>query len=295
MTIPPQQLDIFEHSRDVMLRNDVLQALERRDAASARAAWRALAAEFEADLALPPLDVVTRALEQRDDSPLPDHDALARERQALAQGVAAAARQAFGAEASAAWLGPLWAALAARSERLPFNPACADGHAAALWLRAGHWQAAAQAAQRIESWRRIPAPLAWMFEARLRIGGLDESWALLAELAWLAPSRLDALLHHLRDPLLTRLHKRFEAEFDDDGQAADMAWFPAWLLTQTPALAQHLAQAQPGQHSDAERGMRLMLELLGLERQGRHREIVQHRRALRDLDAPLYAAYMATR
>ena len=52
MITPPQQLDIFAHSRDVMLRNDVLQALERRDAASARAAWRALAAEFDADLAL---------------------------------------------------------------------------------------------------------------------------------------------------------------------------------------------------------------------------------------------------
>lgn len=32
----PQQLDIFLHSHDVMLRNDVLSALERRDAADAR-------------------------------------------------------------------------------------------------------------------------------------------------------------------------------------------------------------------------------------------------------------------
>jgi hypothetical protein len=41
--------------------------------------------------------------------------------------------------------------------------------------------------------------------------------------------------------------------------------------------------------------MRLVLELLGLERQGRHAELVQRRRALRDLHAPLYAAYMSTR
>jgi len=220
---------------------------------------------------------------------------MARERHALAQEVQTAARQALGAEAGDAWLCPLWATLAARCERLPFDATRADDHAAALWLRAGRWQAAAQAVQRIESWRRIPAPLAWMLEARLRPGGVDDCWALLAELAWLAPSRMEALLRHWRDPLLLRLHKRFEAEFDADAQAADMAWFPAWLLTQTPALAPHLAQAQPGQHSQAERGMRLMLELLGLERQGRHRDIVQHRRALRDLHAPLYAAYMATR
>ena len=295
MTTLPQQLDIFAHSRDVMLRNDVLQALEQRDAASARAAWRTLAGEFAADPALPAMDLLTRVLERRDDRPLPDHDALARERHALAQEVATAARQALGAEASDAWLCPLWAALAARCERLPFDATRADDHAAALWLRAGHWQAAAQAAQRIESWRRIAAPLAWMLEARLRLGGLDESWALLVELAWLAPSRLEALLRHLRDPLLTRLHKRFDVAFDSDGPSAELAWLPAWLLTQTPALAPHLALAQVSLHSDAERGMRLMLELLGLERQGRHREIVQHRRALRDLHAPLYAAYMATR
>ena len=295
MTTLPQQLDIFAHSRDVMLRNDVLQALEQRDAASARAAWRALAAEFDADLALPPLDVLTRVLEQRDGSPLPDHDALGHERHALAQEVATAARQALGAQAGDAWLRPLWAALAARCERLPFNPARPDDHAAALWLRGGDWDAAVQAVERIESWRRIPAPLAWMLDARLRLGGLDDCWALLAELAWLAPSRLDALLGHWRDPLLMRLHKRFDAEFDADAQAADLAWFPAWVLTQTPALAPHLATAQAGQHSEAERGMRLMLELLGLERQGRHREIVQHRCALRDLHPPLFAAYMATR
>ena len=295
MTDLPQQLDIFAHSRDVMLRNDVLQALERREAASARAAWRALAAEFDADLALPPLDVLTRVLEQRDDSPLLDHDALARERHALAQEVATAARQALGAEAGDAWLHPLWAALAARCERLPFNPARPDDHAAALWLRGGDWGAAVQAVERIESWRRIPAPLAWMLEARFRLGGIDESWALLAELAWLAPSRLDALLRHLHDPLLTRLHKRFEAAFDCDGQRNELAWLPAWLLTQTPALAPRLALAQPAQHSDAERGMRLMLELLGLERQGRHHDFVQRRRSLRDLHGPLYAAYMATR
>ena len=183
----------------------------------------------------------------------------------------------------------------ARCERLPFNPARPDDHAAALYLSGGHWQAVVQAVLAIESWRRVPTPLAWMAEARCRLDGPDAAWALLAELAWLAPARLDALLRSVQDPLLGRLHKRFEAEFDSDAPHVEWAWFPAWLLTQTPALAPHLAQAQPGQHSQAERGMRLTLELLGLERQGRHHDIVQRRRSLRDLHAPLYAAYMATR
>ena len=41
--------------------------------------------------------------------------------------------------------------------------------------------------------------------------------------------------------------------------------------------------------------MRLLLELLGLERQGRQREIVQRRKDLRDAHAGLYACYMAAR
>ena len=297
--LPHQQLDIFAHSRDVMLRNDVLHALDRRDAADSRTAWLALAGEFPSDPDLPPLGVLARALEHSCDTPLPDHDALARERTRLVDDVAAAAHRALGLAAAERWLRPMWHALALRCAGLPFQTARPDDHAAALWLRGAHWAQAALAVQGIESWRRIPAPLAWMLEARCRLGQLDACWALLAELAWLAPGRLDALLRRSIDPLLTRLHTAFDRSFDgradEPGDASDLPWFPAWLLTHTPALAPRLALAQPSQHSDAERGMRLLLDLLSLERQGRHHDLVQRRRALRDLHAPLYAAYMATR
>lgn len=39
-------LDIFEHSRDVMLRNDLVEVLLRRDASAARSARQALADAF---------------------------------------------------------------------------------------------------------------------------------------------------------------------------------------------------------------------------------------------------------
>ena len=292
---PPQQLDIFAHSRDVMLRNDVLHALERRDAPGARAAWLVLADEFPADPDLAPLDLLARTLAAPCDTPLPDHDALAREQHRLTHDVAVAARRALGTAGAEPWLRPVWHALAARCAGLPFQAARPDDHAAALWLRGAHWAQAALAVQGIESWRRIPAPLAWMLEARCRLDQLDESWALVAELAWLAPGRLDALLRRSIDPLLTRLHTAFDRSFDGAGDASDLPWFPAWVLTHTPALSPHLALAQPSQHSDAERGMRLLLDLLSLERQGRHNNLVQRRRTLRDLHAPLYAAYMATR
>jgi hypothetical protein len=41
--------------------------------------------------------------------------------------------------------------------------------------------------------------------------------------------------------------------------------------------------------------MRIVLELLGLERQGRHHDVVERRKALRDLNSALFASYMATR
>ena len=67
------------------------------------------------------------------------------------------------------------------------------------------------------------------------------------------------------------------------------------MLTEKPALAHFLAEAQPLRHTAPERALRLMLELLNLERQGRHREIVQRRKELRDTQSALYVAYLKTR
>ena len=82
---------------------------------------------------------------------------------------------------------------------------------------------------------------------------------------------------------------------DLDGTVADLAWFPAWVLCETPALAGGLGQAQPGLQSTPERAMRLLLDLLHLERQGRQHDLPAQRRRLRDLQPSLYAAYMKSR
>ena len=291
----PQQLDIFADSHDVMLRNDVLRALERRNALAARAAWQALASAYAQDASLAALDLLAETLEADDTAPLPDHEAVRQARHHLTREVTAAARQALGEGAAAAWLQPLWQRLAERAARLPFDATRADDHAAALWLQGAHWTRAAEAVEGIESWRRIPAPLAWMCEAHWHMDRLANGWALLAELAWLAPSRLDGLLRRLPNAHLAGLFKKFGTSFEGAGDATDLAWFPAWVLIEAPKLAPALAQAWPSQHSDGERAMRLLLELLGLEREGRHAELLQRRRALRDLHAGLYSAYMATR
>jgi len=251
--------------------------------------------EYPHDHALAPLAVLLAALEAPERPPFADRDAASAARAELTDRIAPAAQRLLGEVDAATWLAPLWRRIAHQAQRLPFRAEHSDDHAAALWLRAGDWPEAAAAAARIESWRRIPAPLAWMAEARYRIDGLDAVWALLAELAWLAPGRFDMLVRRLGDPNVDRLRKQFDAEFDGVGDVSDLAWFPAWVLTEQPALAPRLAQAQASQPDPPEQAMRLLLMLLGLERRGRHHELIERRKALRDLHPSLFAAYMKTR
>ena len=58
------QLDIFEHSRDVMLKNDVVDALKRRDATGARASRAALFREYPEISCLTDLDQMIAATER---------------------------------------------------------------------------------------------------------------------------------------------------------------------------------------------------------------------------------------
>jgi hypothetical protein len=67
------------------------------------------------------------------------------------------------------------------------------------------------------------------------------------------------------------------------------------VLTDRPALADLLGAAELSQHSAPEQAMRILIELLGLERQGRHHDIVARRKTLLDLNSSLYAAYLKTR
>ncbi|HEY8905031.1 MAG TPA: hypothetical protein VIM63_03230 [Rhodoferax sp.] len=289
------QFDFFNDNQNVGLRNDVIRALERCDTDTARAAWQALEKQFPQDDSLGSLQVLIDTLDQRSPVLFTEHTALQQSRQCLQDQIEPAAQRNFGKPAAALWLRARWQELAERAVALAYHPDHKEEHAAPLWLRAGDWQAAADAVDRIASWRRIPAPLAWMLQARLALQGLQPSWGLLAELAWLSPIRLEAVISHRPGPLLQPLLTRFWQEFEGAGDASDLAWFPAWVLTERPALAPHLAQAQAGQHSVPEQAMRLVLELLGLERQGRHHDVIERRKTLRGLHASLYAAYMASR
>jgi len=286
------QLDIFEHSRDVTLRNAVVEALRRRDAAAAAGAIAELTAEYGDDSMLPAFHLLREKLL------LPVHGPLswdsAAEIARVTELVTAPASGVFGREADA-WLAPFWVDLAAAIRALPFDPRREELHAAPMLLRAGEWEQARACVHAIESWRRQPAPLQWEIVATARIAGLDPVWPFLAELAWMAPERAAALADSLGLPELTALMRTFDREFEGEGTADDFAWFPAWTLVAHPRLARHFQQAQTGARSPPERCAQLLMHLLALERQGRHNELVAARKGLRDAHSMLFARYMDSR
>ncbi|WP_227746837.1 hypothetical protein [Paraburkholderia franconis] len=293
-----QQLDIFADSHDVMLRNDVLEQLQRRDAVLARPALERFASEYPDDGALPAMTVLVGELERTSTAPFADHAALAVARRYFEDEVIPAARRVLTVQDVQRWLAPCWRSLADRAAPLAFRGTEAENHenhAAPLWLLAGDGAAAIDAVEGIESWWRVPAPLAWMTEARYRTGGLDAAWPLLAELAWLAPARFAALLPRLGDALLDVLRRRFDAEFPGTGAVDDYAWFPAWLLVVKPALAGRLSEARVQRDHAASRATALLGEILRREHEGDQHELVSLRQEFSHLHAGLFDVYMTTR
>lgn len=289
------QLDIFDNSRDVMLRNDVIGALQQHDAAVARRSLQALASEYPDDRSIASLQTMLLALEEDSATSFADHAECSAAHTQLLTRVEPATVELLGQREATGWLARRWKEMACRAGSLRFQPEHSDCHAAPCWLRTGDWSSAIDAVERIESWRRVPAPLAWMSEATYRLSGMEAALPMMAELAWLSVERFDTLAGRLADSSLDTLLARFGASFDGNGDASDLGWFPAWALVEKTGLARWLAQAQPSRQLPPERAMRLILDLLNLERQGRHHELIERRKVLRELSPPLYAAYMKTR
>lgn len=295
----PLQLDIFDDSRDVALRNELAQALIDGDLAAAQRVATALAAEFGSDPVLAPAAVlIDHGHWQQSlaaDGRL-EVAAVLDARRRLDDAVASAATAVLGTHEAAAWLAGQWRWLAGQAGGIAWNPAHADAHAAALYLRGQAWLQAADAVARIDSWRRIPVPLLWMAHAKWRGIGADAAWPLLAEALWLAPARAATLLPALADPQLGRLVARFEERFDPAAASgAEWAWLPAFALVEQPLLAGPLSPATAPTDTAPGQTFKVVMALLRLERQGRHHEIVAHRARLHALCAPLFAAYMVTR
>lgn len=289
------QFDLFEHSRDVALRNDVVTALRVRNSDAATMAIARLAAEYPDDGWLDALATLLSGL--RPLAPPVDHNSLEDHLRALDTTLVPAAAMVFGKQADE-WLLTIWRQVATVASTLDFNPRHARAHAAEFYLRGGDVAGAAVAVARIASWRRQPVPLAWMAEAVCRDTlperGFPAAWPLLAELAWIAPTGFAVLAERLAAPTLTALRRRFGREFDSDEDIVD-AWFPAWACLEDTALAEGLKRAQWPTDTGPVRAARCIVGLFALERQGRHRELIAARAELRAAHAGLFALYMRTR
>jgi hypothetical protein len=286
------QLDLFEHSRDAVLRNEAIDAARAYSSSALARAITMLASECAGDPLLPAFDKLYERLSLPVTRRLARGSALQILRST--EDTLPAAQRVFGNKAGA-WLAPLWAELAEAIADLPFDPNCEKLHAAPLLLRAEKWSEANAKVETIASWRRQPAPLVWKVEAECRISSLSTAWHLLAELSWMDPSRAAMLAARLEDSELDGLLRHFDAEFEGDSEAGDFAWFPAWALITESSWAVAMRLAQPGANTPAERCAWQVLNLLVLERQGRHAEMIEGRRKLRDTHRPLFDLYMRSR
>ena len=98
------QLDLFEHSRDIMLRNDVVEALRRREPVAAEKAFAVLSAEFPDDTLRTPLTELSVVLGSRL-APLRNHDDALQALSRMENVVVPAAQLVFGAAEASNWLG----------------------------------------------------------------------------------------------------------------------------------------------------------------------------------------------
>ena len=287
------QFDLFADSRDVMLRNDLIEALRARDLPAARKAGTRLVAACPQDALLAPAEILLDQLGRRV-RPFADAPAAKRAVEHVDTEIRRAAVLVFGVAKAEEWLAPLWQALAEAVAAQPFDPEVPEAHAVGLLMRLRQWLPAREAAEAIPSWRRMPCTLAWMGEIAFELDGLDGAWPLLAELAWIDATRFAALARRLPAPPLARLLRDFDRDLvaDDD---AELAWFPAFALIAEPGLAEVLRNARTPGQDPPEQAVHTVMQLLSLERQGRHHEVVAKRKALLALNEALFKRYLATR
>ena len=110
----------------------------------------------------------------------------------------------------------------------------------------------------------------------------------------MAPLAFAGVVRNLHDPILSQLLKDFEASFDDNDDD-QLCWFPALAVTAKPALQACGRGAVPAKSTDATRAFECVCNLLSLEKQGRHADIVAERSRLQSFNGELYSRYMRTR
>ena len=293
-TLDSRQLDLFVHSRAVILANDTINAMLAREAAQAEACLGRLGAEVPDYAALDALTILSHALSEwppPTTSPAQIANAVGRLEGEVrpVPSLRWAAKQKISCVRSGATL------------RMPLTHAYdADfpqSFCAGLYLHCGDVWAAARTAESIPDRERNADALLWIATARYRIDGLDTCLAPLMRLALLAPERLSVALAEIDESLLQRDWNAFHLACDwlDPNDATADAWFPAWYLVEHPGVRLGVDDTASLPATQAAQTLTAIARLLEVEKRGYSAALVSSRRRLRDLNPEMFAFYMARR
>jgi len=288
------QLDLFAHSRAVILLNDVIDSLLEPNTARVRERLQLLRDEAPGHPTLNALETLREALEKQPVATTGAGD-TAKVVDWLESEVAPAA-SALGSSAST-FMRSRWRALALTVAAQAYDPAYPRAHCAYCHLRAEDAPAALRAVASIHGSDLDPFVLQWVTLARHRTSGRHACRAPLFTLALNTPQHLPAVLTELADPALHDDWERFwlDCAWLDPRDAAAGAWFPAWYLIEHRAMrfdepvGTADPEAAPAKAFDAAR------LLLVLEPAGYGPTLIGARARLHDIDARLFAHYMSRR
>ena len=289
------QLDLFLHSRAVVLVNDTIGALLARDLVRAAECLDRLGAEEPDHHARKALETLCRELGEWP-FPFADPAQIAEAIRRLEANVLPAALATMGDKATE-FMRPLWRDLAQAASAHAYDAAFPQSYSAGLYLRCGNAEAAIASAHAIAQHDDNVDALHWLAVARYRIYGLDACRIPLMRLALHRPERLSKLLSDIDDPLLNREWQAFQATChwldSDDGSAG--AWFPAWHLIEHPATPIDCGGLASMPATRAVHAFTVIARLLELEKHGYGASLISARSRLRDLNPDMFDFYMARR
>ena len=289
------QLDLFVHSRAVVLANDVIAALLARDADRAAECLDRLRAEEPGHRVRKALETLCHTLAEwplPSENPAEIADAIRR----LEADTYPAALAAMGGKA-AQFMRSLWRDLAQAAKPYAYDAAFPQSYSAALYLRCGDAEAAAAAAQAVARHDDNVDALYWLAVACYRIDGLAACRIPFMRLALLGPERLPQALSEIDDPLLNRDWHAFHVAchwLDPEAQTVG-AWFPAWHLVEHPGIRIDYGDSKTLPATQAAQTFIAITRLLELEKHGYSTALVSARSRLRDLDPDMFTLYMARR
>jgi hypothetical protein len=286
-----QQLDIFADSVPVQRANALIAALSRFDRVASQQALELLVAADSQCEGLPRFRVLCEFVDHWPDScDEPDwpriQTDIAVAEQLIRERVMPAAT--IMGDAGVALVQRSWSVLAKASEAARIGPEHCDCFAAELYLRAQQFPDVVRTAQGLPGAEMRAAVQRWLGLGYCGCGEAEQAGRAVLRYAWLAPQRFHVFVEEMRDAMLARDWRSFQADLGD----LDATWFPAWCVQEKKAdstLLDNLPTA------DGATAYRLVVGLAIRERGGLCPAVYEDRARLKRLNESFFAFYMKCR